>query len=162
MSPDVALRPVRLPADQEFLISVYASTRMTELRGLAWPQADLQEFIAMQFDAQTRHYATLYPSASHSVVTVAGEAAGRLIVDRSASKIHVLDIALLPHFRRAGIGTALMRELLEEADALGLTVRCHVAADNSARRFWEQLGLRAGQSDGVYVVMERPCPTSPR
>lgn len=162
MARDVALRAPDLTADEEFLISVYASTRLPELSGLGWPQANVDAFIRMQFDAQARHYGAVFPEAGYSVITVSGEPAGRLIVDRSDSEIRIVDIALLPQFRGAGVGTAIVRELLEEADECGLPVRCHVAVGNDARRFWERLGLRAGGHHDAYIAMERPCATSPR
>jgi ribosomal protein S18 acetylase RimI-like enzyme len=162
MAPDVALRPADLPADDEFLISVYASTRMPELSGLGWPEAQLDAFIRMQFDAQTRHYGAAFPGATHSVIAVGGAPAGRLIVDRADAELRIVDISLLPQFRRAGVGTALVRELLEEADARGLPLRCHVAVGNDALAFWERFGLRARDHDDAYVAMERPCATSPR
>lgn len=162
MAPHAALRLVSLPADTEFLISVYASTRMPELSGLGWSQTQLDAFVRMQFDAQARHYATMHPDASHSIIVVGEESAGRLIVDRSDAEIRIIDIALLPQFRRAGIGTALVGELLEEADARQLPLRCSVATGNPARAFWEGLGLRPGSRDDAYIAMERPCVTSPR
>jgi ribosomal protein S18 acetylase RimI-like enzyme len=162
MAPDVVLRPANLPADQQFLISVYASTRMPELSGLGWPLEQLDAFIRMQFDAQSRHYSAVFPDARNSVIVVGGEPVGRLIVDRSHSELRVVDLALLPQFRRTGIGTALVRELLDEADASGLPVRCHVAVGNDALRFWERLGLHPCDHDDAYIAMERPCATSPR
>jgi ribosomal protein S18 acetylase RimI-like enzyme len=162
MARDIALRPADPAADGEFLVSVYASTRMPELSGLGWPEAQLDAFIRMQFDAQARHYGAAFPDAAHSVIAVCGEPAGRLIVDRSDGEIRIVDIALLPEYRRAGIGTGLVRDLLDEADQRGLPVRCHVAVGNDAVGFWERLGLVAGHHDDVYIAMERPCGTSRR
>jgi len=116
----------------------------------------------MQLDAQTRHYRSVHPTAAHSVITVGGEPAGRLIVDRSDREIRIVELALLPPFRRAGVGSELVRPLLEEADAAGLPVRCHVEQSNDARRFWERLGLVAVGLDGAHMAMERACVTSTR
>jgi ribosomal protein S18 acetylase RimI-like enzyme len=162
MLGDVRSRPARLPADGEFLLSVYAATRRPELSVLGWSEEQVDAFIQTQYDAQTRHYRNVHPRASHSVVTVAGEPAGRLIVERSDEEIRIVDIALLPQFRRAGVGGELVRRLLEEADAGGLPVRCHVVQDNDARVFWERMGLAAQGVDGMHVAMERGCATSPR
>jgi ribosomal protein S18 acetylase RimI-like enzyme len=87
---------------------------------------------------------------------VDGEPTGRLIVNHARDQILIVDIALLPEFRRSGIGSSLVRRLLEQADADLLPVRCHVLHDSTARRFWEQAGFAAQGSDGVYVAMERP------
>jgi ribosomal protein S18 acetylase RimI-like enzyme len=161
MPGEVTVRAMRLPADSEFLMSVYGATRRPELSLLDWSEAQADAFIRMQFDAQTRHYRAHYPQASHVVIAVGGEPAGRLIVDRSTKEIRIVDLALLSEFRRAGVGSWLVRLLFEEADAKGLPVRCHVEQSNDARRFWEQLGLVARGLDGVHVAMERVCATSP-
>jgi len=154
MHGDVSTRPERLPDDGGFLLSVYASTR-PELTGLGWPGKQQDAFIRMQFDAQTRHYRESFPHAIYSVICVDGEPAGRLIVNHADDQILIIDIALLPQFRRTGIGSGLDRRLLDQADAGHLPVRCHVLHDSTARRFWEHAGFTARGSDGVYVAMER-------
>jgi len=160
MHGEVSIRPERLPDDGDFLLSVYASTR-PELTGSGWPEKQQDAFVRMQFDAQTRHYRESFPDAAYSVICVDGEPAGRLIVNYAGDQILIVDIALLPEFRRTGIGSGLVRRLLERADADHLPVRCHVLHDSTARRFWEQAGFAAQGSDGVYVAMERPPPARP-
>lgn len=158
----VTVRAVRLPADHDFLLSLYAATRTAELSAAGWSRARARAFIRMQFEAQTRHYDAFFPRASRSLIAVDGEPAGRLTVERSRAEIRIVEIALLPEFRGAGVGSLLVGHLLEEADATGLPVRCHVAHGNGARAFWESLGLAAQGSDGIHVAMERGCATSPR
>ena len=154
MHGDVSTRPERLPDDGDFLLSVYASTR-PELTGLGWPAKQQDAFTRMQFDAQTRHYRLSFPDAIYSVISAGGEPAGRLIVDHADDQILIIDIALLPEFRRTGIGNRLIRRLLDQADVDRLPVRCHVLHDSTARQFWEHAGFTAQGSDGVYVAMER-------
>ena len=154
MHGDVSTRPERLPDDGDFLLSVYASTR-PELTGLGWPGQQKDAFIRMQFDAQTRHYRESFPDAIYSVIRAGGEPAGRLIVSHADDQILIIDIAILPQFRRTGIGSALVQRLLKQADAGHLPVRCHVLHDSTARQFWEHAGFTPQSSDGVYVAMER-------
>jgi GNAT superfamily N-acetyltransferase len=154
----VTVRPV-VASDDDFLRLVYASTRIPELSVLGWPDEQLDAFIRMQFDAQARHYDAFYPEATRSVVIVDGDPGGRLIVDRSDGTILIVDVALLPEVRRIGVGSRLMRPLLEEADAGGWRVRCHVALGNDARLFWEHLGMVATGVDGAHVAMQRECAT---
>jgi GNAT superfamily N-acetyltransferase len=155
MPGEVRTRPVELPGDGAFLLSVYDTTRRAEQRLMGWSDMEMDVFISMQFEAQTRHYATAFPDADSLVVLVDDVPAGRLIVDRSEERILIVDITLLPRFRGRGVGAALVRPLLEEADAAGLPVRLHVAHDNDARAFWEHFGFVAQGLDGVYVAMER-------
>lgn len=161
MRDDVSSRRL-CPEDMAFLLSVFASTRSLELDVLAAEGQGPEAFVRMQFDAQSRHYKTSYPGAEHSVVLVNGEPAGRVVVDRSGAEILVVDIALLPRFRDAGVGSALVAGLLEEADAGGLPLRCHVWEGNDgALRFWQRHGLVAQGVEGAHVAMVRACEISP-
>jgi GNAT superfamily N-acetyltransferase len=158
----VATRPARWPGDADFLLDVYRSTREAELALLGWSGAELDGFVKFQFEAQSRHYREYFPDAEHAVVLVGDVPAGRLIVDRSESATHIVDIALLPPFRRAGVGRELVNTVVKEADQRGNPVTCHVEAGNQARVFWEQLGFVARGSDGAYIALERPCGISQR
>lgn len=81
-------------------------------------------------------------------------AVGRLYVDRWTREIRIMDIALLPEHRGAGIGTRLLRELQEEARAAGKALSIHVEKFNPALRLYERLGFRAREDKGVYLLME--------
>jgi len=86
------------------------ATPMT-MPGICWAQATPN----MQFAAQDAHYRRHYPNTQYSIIEVQGVSAGRLYVDRCEKEIRIIDIALLPEHRRAGIGTKLLRELQDEA-----------------------------------------------
>ena len=162
MNGEVSIRPMRSPEDDDFDLSVYGSTRLEELAVLGWTPEQVDGFVRMQYQAQSRHYRQYYPGAAFSIVTVAGESAGRLIVARSDREILIIDIALLPGYRSAGIGGFLVRRLLAEAEEAALPLRCHVEISNPARGFWEHLGLVPVRIDGAHILMERKCATSPR
>jgi GNAT superfamily N-acetyltransferase len=151
--PDVALRPIQ-PDDEEFLGRVYASTRTEELAPLPWSEDEKAAFLRSQFAAQHRYYQENYTSSRFEVVLVEGRPAGRLYVARWPEEIRVIDIALLPEFRRRGIGTALLRSLLEEARTSGLPVRIHVERFNPALAVYEKLGFRPLEDRGVYLFLE--------
>jgi GNAT superfamily N-acetyltransferase len=151
MPGEVSTRPERLPDDGDFLLSVYASTRRPELTGLGWPGQQQDAFIRMQFDAQTRHYRESFPEAAYLVICIGGKRAGRLILTRAYDQIIIVDIALLPKFRRIGIGTGLIQRLADLADAGQLHLRCHVRQDSAARRFREYAGFVVRGRDGIYM-----------
>jgi GNAT superfamily N-acetyltransferase len=151
--PDVALRAVR-PDDEEFLCRVYASTRTEELSPLPWTEEEKSAFLRTQFAAQHRYYQESYASSRFDVVLVDGCPAGRLYVARWPEELRVVDIALLPEFRRRGIGTGLLRALLEEAAGRGLPVRIHVERFSPALALYERLGFRLLEDRGVYLFLE--------
>ena len=153
MSAAYTLRPAR-PEDTAFQMSVYASTRAEELGLTQWTPAQKQAFVEMQFTAQSRHYANAYPDASYSIIEQGQNAIGRLILWRSAQLLLLMDIALLPAYRRAGIGTQVIRSLMAEARAAGLPLRLHVEPFNPALRLYQRLGFDKVSEAGFYYEME--------
>ena len=75
---------------------------------------------------------------------------------RGEAEIRIVDIALLPEHRGGGVGTALLRDLLAEADAAGKRVTIHVERFNPALRLYERLGFSVAEDKGVYLLLERP------
>ena len=152
-APPVTLRPAT-PNDAEFLYRVYAHTRYDELAPLRWPPEQVEAFLRMQFRAQDTHYRVHYAAATFDVVLCGGVAAGRLYVDRRSDEIRVVDIALLPEFRGAGVGTFLLARLQAEAAASGRAVSIHVEVNNPARRWYARLGFVPVGENGIYDLME--------
>jgi ribosomal protein S18 acetylase RimI-like enzyme len=150
------LRPCA-PEDREFLVAVYGSTRADELAMTGWADAEIDDFVRMQFDLQDRHYSAAYPDAERSVILAGGREAGRLYVHRDDDEIRVLDIALLPEFRGRGVGGELLTDLLAEASMVALPVRIHVEPGNPARSLYERLGFVEVGEESFYIRMERPA-----
>jgi ribosomal protein S18 acetylase RimI-like enzyme len=151
----VGLRPVT-DDDRAFLVELYGSVREGELAAVGWDEATMHAFIEQQFTAQDHHYRANYPGATLDVVEVDGSPAGRLYVHRGPSEVRIMDIALLPAFRGRGIGTELLRALIDEGEATGRKLSIHVEMNNPARTLYERLGFRPAGEHGVYVLMERP------
>lgn len=148
----VALRSVG-PADGDFLFRVYASTREEELAPIPWTEDQKRAFLLQQFGAQSADWSQNCPGPDFQIIEVDGTPAGRFYLDRGPEEIRLVDIALLPEYRRAGIGAALIRGLLAEATKAGLPVTLHVEVFNPARRLYERLGFEAVEDRGVYVLM---------
>lgn len=151
------LRPAT-PADRDFLLDVYGSVREQELAQVQWPPGAKEAFVAMQFDAQDRYYREYYANATFDVIEVDGRLAGRLYVDRWPAEIRIVDISLAPEFRGSGVGTALLRELIAEAEASARSLTIHVEAGNPARRLYERLGFVAVAERGHNTLMSAGPP----
>jgi ribosomal protein S18 acetylase RimI-like enzyme len=154
-APRVELRAVA-PADDDFLLDVYASSRADEMALVPWSDDQKRAFLRSQLDAQREDYERNYAGADYHVILVDGQPAGRLWVERTREEIHLLDIALLPWAQRRGVGTSLVRELIEEARASGKRLRHMIYKMNEgARRLYERLGLKVtGEAGGAYLQME--------
>lgn len=149
----VVCRPV-LAGDEPFLRRVYASTRETELAAVPWSDEQRAAFVAMQFDAQAQYYDDVYTDASYQIVEVDGVRAGRLYLSPGVSEIRIVDIALLPEHRGRGVGTGILRGLIDQGRASGRSVSIHVEVHNPARRLYERLGFVEAEQRGIYTLME--------
>lgn len=148
----VTLRP-QTAADRAFLRALYGSTRADELALTPWTDAQKDAFIAFQFAAQSAHYAEHYHDADFLVIERDGTPIGRLYIWRGAMDIRIVDISLIPEARGAGIGTALLREVLAEGTRTGKSVSIHVERFNPALRLYRRLGFAHVSEDGIYYLM---------
>jgi ribosomal protein S18 acetylase RimI-like enzyme len=142
------------PEDEQFLCAVYAGTRGEELARVPWSNEQKRAFTDMQFAAQDAHYRRHYPTAQYSIIEVQDVPAGRLYVDRCEKEIRIMDIALLPEHRRAGIGTKLLCELQDEARTAGKVLTIHVEKFNPALSLYHRLGFKHVEDKGVYLFLE--------
>ena len=153
MRSSISLRPIG-PDDEAFLYRVYAGTRTEELAVTGWDDAQKEQFLRMQFNAQHRYYQETFPDAAYQVIAWEDQLAGRLYVDRRAEEISIIDIAILPDYRGRGIGSVLLAEIMAEASAARKPVRIYVERFNRALHWYERLGFRTIGDTGVYYHME--------
>jgi len=152
----ISFRPIKETAeDLEFLYLVYASTRAEEMAMAGWSEKEVEDFLRMQFDLQHRQYMRNYKNARFEVILYDKIPVGRLYVDRRDNDIRIIDIALLPEFRRQGIGSTIMKNLVYEADEKQVTLSLHVEYNNPAMGLYERLGFKKGELSGIYYYMER-------
>lgn len=142
------------PDDRAFLECLYASTREHEMCLLDWSREAKKAFIRQQFEAQHAHYRQHYSDAEFWIVEVGGRPVGRIYVQGRDDEIRLMDIALVPERKGKGIGTALMRRVLDIASEEGIPVRLHVEPDNRAVNLYRRLGFVKLEDRGVYQFME--------
>jgi ribosomal protein S18 acetylase RimI-like enzyme len=152
-APPALLRPAT-DEDEPFLYLVYASTREAELAPLGWDEAAKHAFLQLQFSTQDRTYRSAHPGGAFDLIIIGGEPAGRLYVDRRTDSIHVIDIALLPEHRGRGIGTGLLRALLEEGRGTGRRVTINALRTGAALALYRRLGFEVVRERGAHVELE--------
>jgi GNAT superfamily N-acetyltransferase len=154
----VSLNSIRLraatPADEAFLLKLYESSRGDDLRGLGWEEERISEFLKMQYEAQQRFFESEYKRANNQIVLREDNLLGRLLVDRREHEIRCIDMALLPEYRNAGIGTFLLRQLQEEANRGRKPLRLQVIRFNRAVSLLERLGFARTSETGTHFQME--------
>ena len=152
-STGLALRP-ETDDDLPFLMQVFASTRTDELALMPWTLDQKQTFLVHQFGAQRYHYRTYFPDAAFDVIERNGRAIGRLYVDERQTRIHIVDIALMPESRGTGIGTALLSAIQDYAATRGKGVDIFVERMNPAKTLYDRMGFKVIREEEIYLEMD--------
>lgn len=143
-------------ADLPFLKELYASTRESEMAMLVqWSEKDKEAFIDQQFSSQHSHYQTHFGDGSFDLILKDGLKVGRLYLRENETEMLIIDIAILPKYRRQGIGNFILKNIIEEAFQKKKPVKIHVEKNNPALSLYYRLGFKALEDKGVYLYMEK-------
>jgi ribosomal protein S18 acetylase RimI-like enzyme len=143
----VTTRPMN-DDDSMLLFELYASSRADELSRSGWATPQQRSFFRMQAQNQERYFQRHYDHLDRRTICINGFSAGRLLVDRPAHGITIVDLALLPAFRGRGVGSLLIRCVLEEAAERDLPVHMDLAKNNATVATCERLGFRFAEDLG--------------
>ena len=103
---------------------------------------------------QESYFNQHFSTSDHSVVVVDGVDVGFVCVIRREDCLYLAKVALLPTYQGKGLGTELVRAVLDQARRLGLPVRLQVLKANRARALYERLGFTGcGETDTHYLMV---------
>ncbi|MFC1439593.1 GNAT family N-acetyltransferase [Streptacidiphilus sp. N1-10] len=98
----------------------------------------------------------------HTSVILAGKAFAGCVTLRPVPDGQWLESFYLdPAVQGRGLGSAVLRTLLERTDADGVPVRLQVLQGSAARRLYERHGFTVEDQDPVDVLMVRQPPATP-
>lgn len=148
----LALRPA-CREDDPFLFHLFCSIREPDFTFL--DELGREKMLQLQFSAQQRHYQANMPEADHLIVLQDGGPIGRMTFVRRNDELHLAEIALLPEHRNQGIGSILMKKLINSEVEQGHAIRLYVYKQSAAVRFYQRLGFVTTKDDGAYLFMEK-------
>lgn len=143
------------PADAPFLLSVYAATRADELALTKWSDEQKEMFLKAQFEAQQQHYQSRYPHASLSVIKSGEQSVGRLYIAELADEIRIIDITILPEHRNQGIGTKLVKDVLQTGADKKKPVQIYIENFNRSAQLFSRLDFKPVSEQGIHVLWRR-------
>jgi ribosomal protein S18 acetylase RimI-like enzyme len=152
----IALRAM-VEDDVGFLRHLYSTTRY-DIDCLPLSNDERSQFLSQQFQAQHLHYQRFCSDARFDVVLRGKKRVGRFYVQYGLTEFRIVDIAILPEYRGSGIGTNLIREVLERAGVEKVSVRLRVEPDNPALAWYEGLGFRKIADEQTHWHLEWVSP----
>ncbi|MGW1087084.1 N-acetyltransferase family protein [Streptomyces sp. NPDC002596] len=139
-----ALRPAD-PADIE---------QMAELRAVVM-RPDLERLGRYDEHRVRQRLRDIFAPEHTSAVVADGMFAGCVTLRPVESGWWLENFYLSPALQGRGIGTAVLRGLLERADAAGVDVRLDVLQGSAARQLYERHGFTLEREDPIDVFMVR-------
>ena len=131
--------------DRPFVEAVFFETQRWIIEALFGWRGDAVE---------RARFAESYDAEHTAIVVVDGEDAGWVTVRRDI-EIRIDAIYLTGANQRRGIGSAVLRRVIADADAAGVAVRLSTAKINPARRLYERLGFVDAYEDDTKVYLVR-------
>jgi GNAT superfamily N-acetyltransferase len=133
---------------------------LAELRAVVL-RADLERLGRYDEDRVRQRLRDRFVPAYARVIEAEGTIGGCVSL-RPAQDGHWLEhFYLTPHLQGSGIGTAVLRDLLEQCDRDGVVVRLNVLQGSPARRLYERHGFTVAAEDPVDVFMVRASGEQP-
>ena len=148
------LRPEQ-PADQDFRFQLFCDSRLPEWDMVPLDPTVREQLMRHQFQAQTMTYAARFPKARFDIIEIEDQSIGRIVVNRPGPYLHLVDHAIVLKLRNKGIGTAIMRALMDEARGAGIPFRLKVASSNDpSLRLYLRLGFVPIEEVPAYIELE--------
>jgi RimJ/RimL family protein N-acetyltransferase len=148
------LRPEILD-DEEFRYRLFCDSRLPEWYRVALDPELREALMRHQYAAQTMTYRARFPQARFDIIELEGERIGRIVVNRPGAMVHVVDLAIVPRLRGRGLGSAIMRALMDEAAGSDLPVRLKVSdANDPSLRLYLRLGFTPIETVPAYIELE--------
>lgn len=88
---------------------------------------------------QRDRVAETFSFCTHQLIYAGNDLAGVLAVKLHPNNLQLLKVFLLPAFQRQGLGTILVKQVIERAETAGLPVRLRVLRVNPAKALYERL-----------------------
>jgi len=139
---------VRLPAtaaDRDFARRVHhlAYRDVVERQYGAWVEAQQDGFFESSWD-----------SAPHDIIVVDGEPCGYVSIEDHITDVHVRELVLAPDYQGRGIGSAVLRTMIERARARGVPVHLGTHLANRAANLYRRLGFRQIGTTETHFIFE--------
>ncbi|MGB6229676.1 MAG: GNAT family N-acetyltransferase [Litorimonas sp.] len=141
-------------SDQGFLFDVFADTREWEFENPLWTEIEKRDFLKMQFEVRERSYTLNNLGAVHRIIQLDGEDIGVIRLNRQDHQLYIIDFALLSAYRGQGVGSDILKTLLNEAFNGRVPARLQAERMSPAVAFYQRHGFQIVDMAGHHVLME--------
>jgi GNAT superfamily N-acetyltransferase len=117
------------------------------------------EYITSMFgwdeNVQRSYHSKAWQQQKPDIITYDGKPVGTIATIVSEDCIEVGQFFILPEYQNKGIGTYLLKSILEKADRLGKNVTLRFLKNNPAKSLYVRNGFRLVDAGEILYCMER-------
>ena len=146
----IAMRPA-LDADFDYCRGLYFDE-------MAWIMDELHLDLA----AQESGFQQQWQTTQVCIITLDRADVGWFQTIRQPEALLISQMFVEREFQRRGIGTEIMKRLIDDASQIGLPLLLSVVKINPARRLYERLGFRITHEDDRKFYMKRDLDAAAR
>lgn len=139
--------------DNLFMAQLFYSTKPF-FYGLGLPREVVDTMLAQQYQLQQASYREQYPNANTYILFYQQQTIGKVMLDISEYKIHLVDLIIIPSMRGQGFGSAALANIKQEAIKRHLPVGLSVEAENTrAKKLYLQHGFKFESCSETHELM---------
>lgn len=140
-------------SDSLFMAQLFYSTK-TFFYELGLPCEVVETMLEQQYRLQEASYREQYPNANTYILFYHQQAVGKVVLDVSEYRIHLIDFIIIPSMRGRGFGSAILAAIKQEAMKRHLPVGLSVESENTqAKKLYLQHGFQLESYSGAYESM---------
>ncbi len=103
---------------------------------------------------QRRDFDRRFDECNVSLIEFKGRPAGGLLLEWKPDSIYIHELQVLPEYQAQGLGTAVMRQVIEQAASRGIAVTLSVVPANlRAKQLYERLGFEVTSFEAPFFRM---------
>ncbi|MCU7986424.1 GNAT family N-acetyltransferase [Shewanella sp. SW24] len=139
--------------DSLFMAQLFYSTK-TFFYELGLSCEVVETMLEQQYRLQEASYREQYPNANTYILFYHQQAVGKVMLDISEYKIHIVDLIIIPGMRGQGFGSVILEAIKQEALKRHLPVGLSVEAENTrAKKLYLQHGFKFESCSETHELM---------
>lgn len=143
----LTFRPI-IQDDHEFLFRIYVSRCANSHNSAMRTNLADDSALRQRFHTDLAFLREHYDEASFDLILLDEQPIGHLYVERWDDEVRIIDVALAGEYRNRGIGSRLLRELLDEGWRYDKRVTLPLAKEHPALQFCRRLGFEPVKDEG--------------
>lgn len=130
--------------DLEFLYDLHKSSQGQYIKNIwGWDE-----------DQQFRMFKVHFSTDQQQLITYQKRRVGVLQLQSSQTTIEIQRIQVLPAFQNKGIGTSILKRLIQRSEQEKKTLSLRAFPNNPAHRLYQRLGFREAKRTDLHIYMQ--------